>query len=91
LLYAVNRAGPFIMSSQGTNGLIANPDKCESFLSRFRKIAEVGLPLNASRLARIARGSFAHATTSRQIEQSKVVIQIFPPGSVTPDLVLEKE
>ena len=27
LLYAVNRAGPFIMSSQGTAGLAANPEK----------------------------------------------------------------
>jgi tetratricopeptide (TPR) repeat protein len=27
LLYAVNRAGPFIMSSQGTTGFVANPEK----------------------------------------------------------------
>jgi hypothetical protein len=27
LLYAVNRAGPFIMSSQGTRGLVATPEK----------------------------------------------------------------
>ena len=27
LLYAVNRAGPFIMSSQGPAGLGANPEK----------------------------------------------------------------
>jgi hypothetical protein len=27
LFYAVNRTGPFIMSSQGTAGLVANPEK----------------------------------------------------------------